>query len=52
MQLYIIYKQADKVIKRQEDFINGENHSPLVIFPEGTTTMGKHILRFKKGNFM
>jgi lysophosphatidylcholine acyltransferase/lyso-PAF acetyltransferase len=25
--------------------------SPIVIFPEGTTTIGQHILKFKKGKF-
>jgi 1-acyl-sn-glycerol-3-phosphate acyltransferase len=29
--------------------MNGRILSPLVIFPEGTTTMGRHILKLKKG---
>ena len=37
--------------KRQKDFFDGKILSPLCIFPEGTTTNGKYILKFKKGAF-
>ena len=37
--------------KRQRDFYEGKILTPLCIFPEGTTTNGKYILKFKKGAF-
>ena len=37
--------------KRQKDFYEGNILTPLCIFPEGTTTNGKYILKFKKGAF-
>ena len=37
--------------KRQKDFYEGNILSPLCIFPEGTATNGKYILKFKKGAF-
>lgn len=37
--------------KRQRDFYEGSILSPLCIFPEGTATNGKYILKFKKGAF-
>ena len=37
--------------KRQRDFYDGKLLTPLCIFPEGTTTNGKYILKFKKGAF-
>ena len=37
--------------KRQRDFYEGRILTPLCIFPEGTTTNGKYILKFKKGAF-
>ena len=37
--------------KRQKDFYEGRLLSPLCIFPEGTTTNGKYILKLKKGAF-
>ena len=37
--------------KRQKDFYEGKILTPLCIFPEGTTTNGKYILKFKKGAF-
>jgi lysophosphatidylcholine acyltransferase/lyso-PAF acetyltransferase len=37
--------------KRQKDFYEGNLLSPLCMFPEGTTTNGKYILKFKRGAF-
>ena len=37
--------------KRQKDFYEGRILSPLCLFPEGTTTNGKYILKFKRGAF-
>jgi lysophosphatidylcholine acyltransferase/lyso-PAF acetyltransferase len=31
--------------------MQGKNFPPIVIYPEGTTTNGKHIISFKKGAF-
>ena len=37
--------------KRQKDFYEGKLLTPICLFPEGTTTNGKYILKFKKGAF-
>lgn len=37
--------------QRQKDFYDGKILSPLLLFPEGTTTNGKYILKFKRGAF-
>ena len=37
--------------QRQRDFYEGNILAPLLLFPEGTTTNGKYILKFKKGAF-
>ena len=37
--------------QRQKDFYDGKILSPLCLFPEGTTTNGKYILKFKRGAF-
>ncbi len=37
--------------KRQKDFYEGNILTPLCMFPEGTTTNGKYILKFKRGAF-
>ena len=41
----------EKIIKRQKDFIEGKPVMPFMIFPEGTTTSGRHLLKFKRGAF-
>ena len=37
--------------QRQKDFYEGRILTPLLLFPEGTTTNGKYILKFKRGAF-
>ena len=37
--------------KRQKDFYEGKILTPICLFPEGTTTNGKYILKFKRGAF-
>lgn len=37
--------------QRQSDYINKKVLSPLIVFPEGTTTNGSCILKFKLGAF-
>jgi lysophosphatidylcholine acyltransferase/lyso-PAF acetyltransferase len=48
-------ENRDKVFEileeRQKKFYEGKLLSPLCLFPEGTTTSGRHILKFKKGAF-
>ena len=41
----------DLLLKRQQSFYNGTFLAPLVMFPEGTCSCGRNILRFKKGSF-
>ena len=41
----------EEIMERQKNFIEGKPVMPFMIFPEGTTTSGRHILRFKKGAF-
>ena len=41
----------DEIVERQNNFYEGKPVMPFMIFPEGTTTSGRHILRFKKGAF-
>ena len=38
--------------ERQKEYMEGKSVMPFMIFPEGTTTSGRHILRFKKGAFV
>jgi len=40
-----------EIIQRQKDFIGGKPVMPFMIYPEGTTTSGRHLLKFKKGAF-
>lgn len=37
--------------ERQKQFFDHKTLTPLVLFPEGTTTSGRNILRMKKGAF-
>ena len=37
--------------ERQRDFYEGKILTPLCLFPEGTTTNGRYILKFKRGAF-
>ena len=37
--------------ERQKDYMEGKPVMPFMIFPEGTTSSGRHILKFKKGAF-
>ena len=41
----------DKLYERQNLFMEGKSFAPLCLFPEGTTTSGRNILKFKKGAF-
>ena len=41
----------EKIIKRQKEFIEGKPVMPFMIFPEGTTSSGRHLLTFKRGAF-
>ncbi len=41
----------DLLLKRQQSFYDGTFLAPLVMFPEGTCSCGRNILRFKKGSF-
>ena len=44
-------KIMDDIYIRQKNFMEGKSLTPLAIFPEGTTTSNRHILKFKKGAF-
>ena len=39
------------MLERQNDFLNKKILSPLVVFPEGTVTSGRHFLLFRSGSF-
>jgi lysophosphatidylcholine acyltransferase/lyso-PAF acetyltransferase len=41
----------DEIVERQKNFYEGKPVMPFMIYPEGTTTSGRHLLRFKKGAF-
>jgi 1-acyl-sn-glycerol-3-phosphate acyltransferase len=42
---------AEQIKKRQDNFMKNERNivSPLIVFPEGTLTSGRHLLKFKRG---
>ena len=42
---------GDIMSRQYEIEDSGQKFSPLAIFPEGTTTGGNHLLRFKRGAF-
>ena len=44
-------KIMDDIYIRQKNLLEGKSLAPLAIFPEGTTTSNRHILKFKKGAF-
>ena len=44
-------KIFDQLEERQKLFYEGKFLAPLAMFPEGTTTSGRNILKFKKGTF-
>jgi 1-acyl-sn-glycerol-3-phosphate acyltransferase len=41
----------EKIMERQKEYMNGEPVMPIMIFPEGTTSSGRHLFKFKKGAF-
>jgi lysophosphatidylcholine acyltransferase/lyso-PAF acetyltransferase len=41
----------DKLSARQHAYYEGKPVMPFLIFPEGTTTSGRHLITFKKGAF-
>ena len=41
----------DEIIKKQKDFLEGKPTMPFMLFPEATTTSGRHLLSFKRGAF-
>lgn len=49
LKSFNIILKAERIKERQDAFLKKEAHTPLVIFPEGTVTSGKHILKFKRG---
>ena len=44
-------KTLDDIIKKQKDYMEGKPVMPFMIFPEATTTSGRHLLSFKRGAF-
>ena len=44
-------KIFDELLQRQKSFYEGNLYTPIVIFPEGTCSCCRNILRFKKGAF-
>ena len=44
-------KIFEELEERQKNFYNKKSFAPLCLFPEGTTTNGKYLLKFKKGAF-
>ena len=44
-------KVFNQILEFQSNFLNGKASTPIMIFPEGTTTSGRDLLKFKKGAF-
>ena len=42
---------SEALLTRQQMFYKKETHSPILIYPEGTCTNGKYLIKFKKGAF-
>ena len=42
----------EQIMNRQKEFMDGKPVMPFMIFPEGTTSSGRHLLVFKRGAFM
>ena len=41
----------EAIIERQKEIMEGKPVMPFMIFPEGTTSSGRHLLEFKRGAF-
>ena len=41
----------DEIVRRQKEYMEGKPIMPFMIFPEGTTSSGRHLLPFKRGAF-
>ena len=41
-------KVFNQILEFQSNFLNGKASTPIMIFPEGTTTSGRDLLKFKK----
>ena len=41
----------DKMVERQKNFYEGKILTKLIVFPEGTTSNNRYIVKFKKGAF-
>ena len=44
-------KIMEDIYIKQKNYLEGKSLAPLAIFPEGTTTSNRNILKFKKGAF-
>ena len=41
----------DAIVERCVNILQGKHFPSLLIFPEGTTSNGTHLINFKKGAF-
>ena len=44
-------ESLDEILKRQRDFYEGKTLKKILVFPEGTTTNNRYIVKFKTGVF-